>query len=140
MGAPGGKNVELLRRALDAINERDLDTLIALSDPGVEFTTLLLLIEGGDPYRGHAGLRTWWHDLLDVFPDYRIALDEVREVGNVTVAGVRGRASGAGTGAFAEQRFWQVTEWRGGKGVWWCNYLSEDEALEAAELRADDSA
>ena len=32
-------NVELLRRALEAINARDLDTLIALSDPEIEFTT-----------------------------------------------------------------------------------------------------
>jgi hypothetical protein len=132
----GIENVELLHRALDAINGRDLDTLIALSDPEIEFTTLLLQIEGGGPYQGHAGLRKWWHDLLEVFPDYRIELDDVREVGNVTVAGVRGIARGVGSDAFAEQRFWQVTDWRGGVGVWWCNYLSEAEAMEAAELRA----
>jgi hypothetical protein len=100
------ENVELLRRALNAINDRDLDTLIALSDPEVEFTTLLLQIE-----------------------------DDVREVGNATVAGVRGIARGAGSEAFAEQRFWQVTEWRDGRGVWWCNYLGEAEALDAAAQR-----
>jgi ketosteroid isomerase-like protein len=128
-------NVELLQHALAAINGRDLDTLLALSDPDIEFTTLLLQIEGGGPYRGHAGLRKWWHDLIDVFPEYRIELDDVRELGDVTVAGVRGIARGEGSDAFFEQRFWQVTEWRDGKGVWWCNYLNEAEAMEAAAGR-----
>jgi hypothetical protein len=130
-------NVELLRRALEAINARDLDTLIALSDPEIEFTTLLLQIEGGGPYRGHEGLRKWWHDLLEVFPDYRIEMDGVREVGNVTLSDVRGIARGVGSDAFAEQRFWQVTDWRDGRGVWWANYLREDEAVEAAESRGE---
>jgi len=128
-------NVELLRRALEAINARDLDTLIALSDPEIESTTLLLQIEGGGPCRGHEGLRKWGHDLLEVFPDYRIEMDGVREVGNVTLADVRGIARGVGSDAFAEQRFWQVTDWRDGRGVWWCNYLREDKALEALESR-----
>ena len=45
--------------------------MIALADPDVECTPLLLKLEGGVPYRGHEGVRSWWRDLFGVFPDYR---------------------------------------------------------------------
>jgi ketosteroid isomerase-like protein len=129
------ENVELLNRAYDALNRRDIDAMLALSDPDLEFTPLLLELEGGGPYRGHDGVRRWWEDLLGVFPDYSIEMDEVRDLGNVTVARVRGRGHGVESDVFTEQTFWQVTEWRHMKAVWWHNFLSEAEALEAAGLR-----
>ncbi len=129
------ENVELLYRAYDAINRRDLDVFLALSDPDLEFTPLLLELEGGGPYRGHDGVRRWWEDLLGVFPDYGIEVDEIQDLGNVTVVHARGHGHGVGSNAFTEQPFWQVTEWRGGKAIWWHNFLSEADALEAAGLR-----
>jgi hypothetical protein len=59
----------------------------------------------------------------------------IRDLGNVTVVHARGHGHGVGSSAFTEQPFWQVTEWRGGKAIWWHNFLSEAEALEAAGLR-----
>ena len=47
------ENVELLHRAYDAFNRRDLDALLALCDPDVEFISYTMQVEGGDPYRGH---------------------------------------------------------------------------------------
>ena len=128
------ENVDLVCRAYDAINRRDLDAMIALADPDVECTPLLLKLEGGVPYRGHEGVRSWWRDLFGVFPDYRIEVDEVRDLGNVTVVHARGRGHGMESDAFTEQTFWQVTEWDHGKAIWWGNFLNEAEALEAAGL------
>ena len=62
------ENVELICRAYDAINRRDLDAMIALVDSDVECTPLLLKLEGGVPYRGHEGVRSWWRDLFGAFP------------------------------------------------------------------------
>jgi len=54
-------------------------------DDDVEAVSLLVAMEGG--YHGHAGIRRWWQDLLDVFPDYTAQLaDEVHELGDLTLA------------------------------------------------------
>ena len=129
------ENVELLHRAFEAVNGRDLDLFLALSDPDVEFSPLIVKLEGGDSYRGHDSVRRWWEDLFGVFPDYRIEADEVRDLGNVTVTCARAQAHGVESNVLAEQQLWAVTEWRSGKTVWWANFISEAAALEAAGLR-----
>jgi len=128
------ENVEQLHRLNDALDRRDVDGVIAVSDPDVEFTPLLIQLEGGSPYRGHDGVRSWFADLFGAFPDYRATVDDVKDLGTWTVASVRARVRIPGSDDFTEQRFWHATEWRRGKCIWWRNYLTEAEALEAAGL------
>jgi hypothetical protein len=129
-------NIELLRRAYDALNRHDVDAMVALSDPEMEFRPLLLAIEGAGPLRGHESLRCWWQDLLGLFPDWGIEINEVRQVGCLTLARVKSHGSSRDSDAVINQQFWQVTEWRDGKALWWHNFLTEAEAVEAAETRA----
>jgi ketosteroid isomerase-like protein len=128
------ENVERLYRAYEAFNRRDLDAFLALADPEIEFTTLNLQVEGGRSYRGHDGVRSYWEDMISVFPDFTVEPDEVRELGDVTI--VRGRLRGHGleSDASFEQRFWQTVKWRHEKCIWWHIVRSEAEALEAAGL------
>jgi hypothetical protein len=53
---------------LDAFNRRDLDAFLSLCDPDVEFISYLARVEGGEPYRGYDGVRSWWERLLAVYP------------------------------------------------------------------------
>jgi ketosteroid isomerase-like protein len=128
-------NVELVYRAHDAFNRRDLDAFVALADPDVEITPLTVELEGVTSYHGHDGLRTWWTDLLAVFPDFHTQVDEVRALGTVTVGRARLRGHGIESDAFFERPIWQVVEWRDQKAVWWRAFLTEAEALEAAGER-----
>lgn len=52
----------------------------------------------GVPYRGHAGIQQWTLDVDEQFAEWRLELEDVREVGDAVIAigGVhgRGRASG----------------------------------------------
>ena len=82
------ENLELHRRAFDSFNRRDLDAFLALADRNIELTPLNLELEGGC-YRGHGGVRSFWKDYLTVFPDFSVELDEVRDLGDVTVARIR---------------------------------------------------
>jgi ketosteroid isomerase-like protein len=125
-------NVELTHQLIDAFNRRDLSTYLALMDPEVEFVPYEVYIEGGEPYRGHAGIRRWWEELFAVIPDVRGEVYEIRDFGRRTlvIGCIRGR--GAGSGAPIERSMWLVTEWRDGKEIWWCGFSSEEEALEAA--------
>ena len=86
-------------------------------------------------YRGHDGLRSWWKSLLAVSPDFSTDIEEVRDLGGITVTRHRAHGHGMGSDVPMEQTQWSVAEWRDGKAIWGHVFLSEAEALEAAGLR-----
>ena len=90
------ENVELLHGAIDAFNRRDLDAFLATQDPGGEFTPYERAVEGLGPYRGHDGVRSWWENSFEAFPDLTAELHDVRALGDKTFA--RGRLYGTGAG------------------------------------------
>jgi ketosteroid isomerase-like protein len=106
---------ELLHRAYEAFNRRDLDALLALCDPSVEFISYLVQVEGGDPYRGHDGVRSWWERLLAVYPDFGAEIEEVRDLGDLTIARVRMHGRGHESDAPMDQTLWHVAESRQGR-------------------------
>ena len=126
------ENVELFYRAIDAFNRRDLGAYLALMDPEVEFTPYEVSVQGGEPYRGHAGVRSWWEESFAVFPDLRAELYEVRDLGDRTFTHGRIRGQGAGSGASIERALWVAAEWRENMAVWWHTFESEAETLAAA--------
>src|SRR5436190_15433526 len=126
------ENVELVYRAADAFKRRDLDAFLALCDPDVEYYARIGELEGGGPFRGHAGIRSWWEGLLALSPNFSTEIEAVRDAGDVTITRVRQRGRGGESDAPMEQMQWIVTRWRNGKSTWSRNVLSEAEALEAA--------
>ena len=55
---------DLIRRAYAAFAERDVETLIELSDPEVEVSTVTGLLAGrSEPYRGYEGLAEYIDDI-----------------------------------------------------------------------------
>jgi hypothetical protein len=127
------ENVELGLVMLDAFNRRDWDAFVALADDEIEAESRLVAMEGG--YHGHEGLRRWWDDFLGAFPDYTAEVEEMRDLGDVTLAHMRGWGHGAGSATPIVDPFWQPLRWRDGKVVWWRNCTTEEEALEAIGLR-----
>jgi hypothetical protein len=57
------ENVELVYRAADAFNRRDFDAFLALCDPDIEVSSIIAQLEGGGPFRGHEGVRSWCGEL-----------------------------------------------------------------------------
>ena len=127
------ENVELGLRAADAFNRRDWDAFVALMDDEVEVESRLVAMEGG--YHGHDGLRRWWKDVLGAFPDYTVEIEEIRDLGEVTLSRIRGLGHSAGSDTPILDPSWQPTRWRDGKCIWWRICSTEEEALEAAGLR-----
>jgi ketosteroid isomerase-like protein len=126
------ENVELMREVFDAFNRRDLDGVLALMDDGVEANSRLAPMEGG--YRGHEGIRRWWENLLDVFPDFTIEVVEMRDLRKVTIGVLRNRGHGGGSDTPIEEMLWLVASWRRGRCASWSACQTEAEALEAAGL------
>lgn len=123
------ENVELALRAYDAFNQRDLDAFLALTHDDVVVESRLVAMEGG--YHGHEGMRRWWNNLLEILPDYTIDVEEVRDLGDVTLGHLRARGRGATSATPLIEALWQPVRWRDGKCIWWRNFQTEAEALEA---------
>jgi ketosteroid isomerase-like protein len=91
------ENVEVLRAIFDRWNAGDRSAITEYLDPAVELESPLSSVSG-EPYRGHAGIEEWIHDLDEQFAERRLRLDDVREVGNAVIAiggiHLRGRTSG----------------------------------------------
>ena len=51
----------------------------------------------------------WWETLLAVYPDFTSDVEEIRDLGDVTIACHNFRGQANGSGAQLEQRHWQVT-------------------------------
>jgi ketosteroid isomerase-like protein len=126
------ENVELARRIYDAVNRRDLDALLAVTDDDAELISILVSVEGG--YHGHAGFRRWWENVFDNFPDYTIEVGEVRDLGNLTMASIRLRGHGSVSDAPIDQPLSQIIQWRDNKAVRVQSFRTEGEALESVGL------
>jgi ketosteroid isomerase-like protein len=126
------QNVKLHRRSIDAVNRRDLSAFLKVMDEDVEAVSRIVAVEGG--LRGHEGVRRWWEEWLAAFPDYAIEVDEIHDLGEVTIAAMRAVAHGAGSDVPLEDRIWLACRWRQGKCVWWRVLYSWDDALEATGM------
>ncbi|HYN52777.1 MAG TPA: hypothetical protein VES62_17800 [Thermoleophilaceae bacterium] len=72
---------------------------------------------------------------LGTFPDYTLDIEELRDLGDVTLGDIRGSGHGSDSAAPLVDPFWHPVRWRDGKIVWWRNCSTEAEALEAVGLR-----
>jgi ketosteroid isomerase-like protein len=93
------ENVELVRRSFQATCAWDVDALLRLYDPEVEYLPLTgTRVESGG-YRGHEGVRGYFAEARDLWDVLEPDGEDYRDLGDrVVVAGrcrVRGRVSGA---------------------------------------------
>jgi uncharacterized protein len=136
--ATSQENVEILHQAFDAFNRRDLDAFLALCDPELEFVSYWMQVEGGGPYRGHDGVREWWEGLFAVYPDFTGELEEVRDLGDRTIARMHVHGRGVESDVpidLSDEAMWHVAGYRHGKVIWWHFFGSEADALEAAGVQ-----
>jgi ketosteroid isomerase-like protein len=126
------QNVDRARLMYDLFNRRDLDAILALMHDDVEIEPRLGALEGD--FRGHEGVRRWWNDLLDFLPDYTAEIAEVRDLGDMTLGQIRGRAHGAASSTPVVETWWQTIRWRDGKCIWWRNFATQADALKTIEL------
>jgi hypothetical protein len=126
------ENIDLAQRALDALNQRDWDAFLTFVDGDVTSESRLASIEGG--YHGHVGVREWWENLLDTFPDYTVVILHIRDHNDWTLAHLRATGSSARSRTPLIDDFWYVARWRDGKLVWWRASATESEALKAVAL------
>jgi ketosteroid isomerase-like protein len=129
------QDVELVRLAMKAWNREDIDELIPLSDPEVEFVSIFAGMEGRT-YRGYDGLRQYFADMKDAWAEFHRDIEEVTDAGSdQVVVFFRLVGTARASGVPVDERVTTVFRLREGRLHRMVVYRDRDEALEAAGLR-----
>ena len=128
------ENVDAFNRGVDAINRRDVESLLAEADPQIEWHSAFLIALGGEQtvYRGHEGIREFTRDLYETLEGVPAEYSEIRDLGDRLVALGRIRARGKASGAEIEGPIGSVIEFKNGRVIRVRTFLDHEEALEAA--------
>ena len=131
------ENVEAFKRGIDASNRRDIEALLEVLGPEVEWHTVVHAVLTGDAtvFRGHDGVREMFGDLYEAFDEIQIDVSEIRDLGDRLVAIGRNHSRGKESGAELEFPFAFLVEFKNGKAVSVRAFSDPKEALEAGGLR-----
>jgi ketosteroid isomerase-like protein len=130
------ENVETTRAGLDAWSRRDVEALIELLHPEVEWHPALQKLVGGEAvvYRGHDGVRELMRDTDDVASDLDVVVSETYDLGERVAAVAHLAMRGRESRLEIESPVGLVVDFRDDKMICVRTYLGHTEALEAAGL------
>ncbi len=128
------ENVEIVKRAFDAENRRDLSLFAELCTDDVEWFPSIAggLDRGG--YKGREGIERYYLEYDEMWDGFTSYVDEYRPVGDTVVALGRIEGKGRGSGVPVSMRVGTVIEFRDGKISRARVYRDHGEALRAAGL------
>jgi ketosteroid isomerase-like protein len=121
----------LVRRAVEAFMARDLDAILTVADE--EIVLRSLLTEAERPlYHGHAGVRDWFRNVFEVFPDWRPApRPACHDDGRSVVCCLDVTATAAESGVPIDQIYWLGARVRADKITFFGFFRTEQDAREA---------
>ena len=108
------ENVQVVRAGVEAWNRNDLDGLLAVYDPEVEFHTSGVFPDFDAVYRGHDGIARFWEAMHEPWEELRLDLERIEDFGEQVALEFRFRARGAGSGAEVDLRFCNAITLRDG--------------------------
>ena len=125
-------DIEVVKATFAAFAARDLDAVLALAAPDIEFSAVTGEHAGRtDPYRGHDGLRQYFRDVASVWEELRLTPREFRAHGDlVLVTGKVAARSRSRTVSGSTGWIWRV---RDGKVTYVRVYASAADAVAALE-------
>jgi ketosteroid isomerase-like protein len=82
------KSVEIAKRALEALNRRDLDSYDEMFTPEFEWFPALPTAVESQSYRGRDGVERYFEEIADTWGVFRLADDEYRPAGESVLLSV----------------------------------------------------
>lgn len=127
------ENVELIRGGFEAFARGDLDYVMGLMDPDVEWVPGIAPLLGVDLLRGKEALRRFLgEELLEGFDEFRSEALSFEDLGDKVLVQSRYIGRGETSGLEVDQVFETLYVVRGGKIVSMHDYQTREEAMEAA--------
>jgi hypothetical protein len=126
------ENVQTVRRAIGAINAREIDAYLAFCTENVE---LLIAESIGAEYSAADGIRRFFTDIEDVGPDFQIEIQRVQAVGDSHVlAFLRVSSTGRVSGIVTSAESGNVYDFVDGKISRIRIFLDRNDAVKAVGL------
>jgi ketosteroid isomerase-like protein len=123
---------DVVRSAFERFNAGDIDGLMELLDPDVEFHELPM-IPGSGTYVGRDGVRRWAETVVEPFEELRFEFEDADERGEWIAARTFIEGRGRGSGADVRMRMSTVWRVRGGAIRYHHGYREHAEALRAID-------
>lgn len=125
-------HADLINRAYEAMNARDVDAAKAMAAPDIELRTRFTGV-AGRAYRGFSGIEQWFADVHEAWEDVEQIPQRFIEVSpERTIAVVRFKARGKASGVEVDQEIAPIFTIRGGRVIGIETHPSVDAALAAA--------
>lgn len=118
-----------MRRVFEAINERDVDAMLAAYHPDADLSTLTSELVQGNAYRGHSGIREYFSSFTDVWEELHLEPEDIRDLGDRILVVGRWSSRGKESGAEVESSAAWVFAVRDGRIVFTRAYRDAEEAL-----------
>lgn len=128
------ENVEVVKRAAHAFNERDVETFTALTAPDFEWSPAMDRLIDGDSYRGREGIVAYFEVVAGTWEEFQVLADEFRDHGDRVLWLGRAEGRGRSSGVRVDTPLGTVIEFRDGKMSRIRAFLDHGEALRAAGL------
>jgi ketosteroid isomerase-like protein len=112
---PDLTNAHRSRRGFELWNERDFDALLDLFHADAAWDMRPFQIPDMGVFKGHEGLKRFWAEWLQTFPDSTIEVEDVEERNDWTLTVVLQQVSGGASGAPVPFRYGGVGHWRDGR-------------------------
>ena len=127
------ENVEVIRRAVEALNDRDAERYLACCTNDIVLRPPTSEIEG--EYEGEAGVRRFIADIQAAMPDFRLGIERVESIGpDRMLVSLHATMSGRTTGIGADIPITNIYDLAGGRIRRVQVFADRDQALEAAGI------
>ena len=128
------ENVEIVKRAVAAVNRRDIDGYLACCTEDVQLTTPLVEVVG--TYDGPDGIRRFFTDVGDTGPDFKLTIERLEAVGpDRVLAFMQVTASGRASGIPQDVKTGNIYDLTDDKIKSIRIFADRQQALEAAGLQ-----
>jgi ketosteroid isomerase-like protein len=129
-------NVEAVRGWIEAYNRRDIEGLLELSDPEIEFRSIFAGIESGGAFRGRSGVYEYFAAIDDAYESFQVPPDEFLDAGAAVLLSAHAVWTGRGSGASDKTRIFVAVWLRAAKVMRVETFTDERQAREAVALES----
>jgi uncharacterized protein len=134
-------NVEILKRAYQALNEGDINAALDVLEPDAEWSEQHSELPEASTYRGREAIRAFLESFLESWNEFKQETERLVDVGDRVAVLLLSTARGRGSGIEVERRYAHLWTMRNGKGTRVEAYADQEAALAAlGPARASESA
>ncbi|MEA2202309.1 MAG: SnoaL-like domain [Solirubrobacteraceae bacterium] len=127
-------NMDLLRRAVQAFNDRDIPTMRSIFSEDFVYRLIDDIADGAAAeFQGQDAVLRWWRMWTETLAA-RVEIQMIQEVNDQVVAILKIEVTSAASGAGRALRFGQVSSFRDGRISGQDAYYTAKEALKAVGL------